>query len=84
MTVQNTDSELTIVDEAQLKKDLQIIDPQTPEVDPARDQALEDQSNRVVEALFALDPGDHESRESGKNAAEAMGMEAQEASSTCG
>ena len=80
MNPEESETKLSVTDEAQLRTDLKIADPKTLEVDPVEDRALDAQSDQVVEALFALDPEDHDARQSGKNTAGELGMEVQQAS----
>jgi len=80
--VDTEDSEaiLSVIDEVQLKTELKNSTLDSLQVDPSTDQVLDDQSSHVVDALFALNPEDHDSREFGKHTAEGLGMDVQEAS----
>ncbi len=80
MSTEVSEPKLSVADEIQLRTDLKIADSQSLQADPSVDAALDKQSDQVVEALLALDPEDHGSRESGTSAAEELGMEVQAAS----
>lgn len=80
MDTEDSEAILSVIDEVQLKTELKNSTLDSLQVDPSTDQVLDDQSSHVVDALFALNPEDHDSREFGKHTAEGLGMDVQEAS----
>lgn len=80
MDPENDEANLSVADDHQVKADVQAIEPDNLRLDPAEEEALDVQADQVVETLFALDPDDHDSRQSGINAAEGLGNDVQTAS----
>ena len=80
MDKEDDTGQLSVSDDANIKADLQPIQPETLRLDPDEEEALDAQSDEVVAALFALNPDDHDARQSGTIAAEGLGLGVQEAS----
>lgn len=80
MDSESNEAPLSVTDDAQVKADVDVPGLESTGPDNEEDQAIEAQSDQVVEALFALNPDDHDSRQSGTNTAEGLGMDVQEAS----
>lgn len=80
MDKEDDTSQLSVSDDANIKADIQPIQPDTLKLDPDEEEALDAQSDEVVAALFALNPDDHDARQSGTIAAEGLGLGVQEAS----
>lgn len=80
MDKEDDTSQLSVSDDANIKAELQPIQPDTLKLDPDEEEALDAQSDEVVAALLALNPDDHDARQSGTIAAEGLGLGVQEAS----
>ena len=80
MDIDDDAGQLSVSDDANIKAELQPIQPDTLKLDPDEEEALDAQSDEVVAALFALNPDDHDARQSGTIAAEGLGVGVQEAS----
>lgn len=78
MNTKNDDAELAVIDKSQLDTEAEIVEAEA--AGAADDPELDEQTEKVVDALLALNPDDHDARLTGKNTAAELGLSLQEQS----
>ncbi len=78
MNTENDSADLAVVNRDQLDTEAEIVEAEA--AGAADDPELDAQTDQVVDALLALNPEDHDARQSGKNTAAELGLSVQEQS----
>ncbi len=78
MTIENDNTDLAVINPEQLDTEAEIVEAEA--AGAADDPELDAQTDEVVEALLALNPEDHDARQTGKNTAAELGLSVQEQS----
>ncbi len=78
MNTENDNADLHVINRDELDTEAEIVEAET--AGAADDPELDAQTDQVVEALLALNPEDHDARQTGKNTAAELGLSVQEQS----
>ena len=78
MNTENDNADLHVIKRDELDTEAEIVEAEA--AGAAEDPELDAQTDQVVEALLALNPEDHDARQTGKNTAAELGLSVQEQS----